>query len=89
MTWVFWLVKFTVTFILLSLIDIWQRKKYRKKLKVLEEKYAPIGSLIAHDDGYLYVCFDDNKSKELVFNGKDGDAFTFRFVDQRQREENN
>lgn len=86
MTWVFWLVDFIVTFIVLCLINILQRKKYGKKLKVLEEKYAPIGSLIAHEDGYLYICFDDDKSKELAFNGEDGETFTFRFTDQRHRD---
>lgn len=86
MEWLFWLVDFIVTFIVLCLINIWQRKKYSKKLKVLEEKHAPIGSLIAHEDGYLYICFDDDKSKELAFNGKDGETFTFRFTNQPQRD---
>lgn len=78
MTWVFCILGILGAFLFFELGIGWA-----------ERKYKPIGSLIAHDDGYLYVCFDDNKSKELAFNGKDGDVFTFRFVDQRQREENN
>lgn len=85
MSMAYWIFDVIITFIFLDLVHIYNRKKYEKKLKMIEKKYSPIGSVIAHDQGYLYIQLDSHEAQELLFNSDDGDTVTFRFIDVRAK----